>query len=390
MARRAQTRSTGEAPQCWCFDLCDNTTANEYWAASRGVHLHDRSSPWLRYFAAVYSDAQIPTPFPLHRITYFYHGVRLWYELFPSVHNPFRPCDLPAPTERPSVPSCADSVCAAWRVPLSPPGRQSGDAVSANVSVIIDLLRGNSMEHRRQYGLPDGFHGLPVSRLADLREINRWITTSGLPTADGVDGDGWVEVHRSNVFDRGLSWDVIQEGVVPSRSLVPRAKLRGGSLKGSIPWNRGNITRRPFETNEACFFSPVVGSGIWVQIGDAYLAASRHHGNHWWHTRGPNASASSGAGHGRTRFTFTRGLVPGATRYAVLNLRGNELLDLILGPGAPCASRNVSLGTCPPATMLRTGWRAQQPCACNEGWDFLNCHDDHGITNKSKPTSIVS
>ena len=39
----------------------------------------------------------------------------------------------------------------------------------------------------------------------------------------------------------------------------------------------------------------------------------------------------------------------------------------------PCTNRSVPLGTCPPAEILRTGWRAQRPCTCNEGWDLLNC-----------------
>lgn len=342
------------APQCWCFDLCSSSNANAYWAASRGVRVHNRSSPWLRYFAAVYSDAQVPIPFPLHRVNYFYHGVRQWYGLFSAVHNPFRPCDLPAPSERSSVPPCAQSVCAAWHAPLSPSGEAASRAhhkASKVVTVAKDLMIGMSAEYRRAQGLPD-FRGLPATRLENHDELDRWVK-SGVPLADGGPGGGggWVEVHRANAFDRGMFQEMIEEGVETTHN-------HGHHFKTF--WNG---KERSYESYTACFHSAVVGSGTFVYVGEAYTAA-----NTKWLTSTPNNSstAQDARMHG-VKSNRDSGVVP----TTVLNFRGGSLDVILAGP--PCASRKVRLGTCPPAQILRTGWRAQQPCACNESWDHLNC-----------------
>ena len=201
--------TTAQAPRCWCFDLFSDTTANIYWAASRGVYLHD-GSPWLDYFAAVYSDAELPRPFPLHRFNYFYHGVRLWHALFPAVHNPFRPCDLPAPTERPGMPECTPSVCAAWRAPLSQPSR-GAVMISSKVQVATGLMEGMTMQERLVHGIP-GFHGLPATQIVDTGQVERWRTEVGTAAA------GWKctgplspppssATHRDNTRHRlGFAW----------------------------------------------------------------------------------------------------------------------------------------------------------------------------------------
>ena len=341
--------AVAEAPWCWCFDLCSDATAQEYWAASRGVHVHDRRSPWLQYFASVYSDTELPIPFPLHRITFFYHGVRLWYELFPSVHNPFRPCSWPVQTEQPAVPPCTQSVCAAWRAPLSP--HSQGDAAASNVTVALNLMAGTSREHRRKYGLPD-FHGLPATRLEHLDEMRSWMS-HGLPMADGGGGGiagGWVEVIRANVYDRGMEMGIIEEGVHTTHKHGQRTKTF---------WNGKEIK---YESYAACFFSAVVGSGTWVDIGGAYRVGASNISSGLWLTRRPNASARMRA--------FTSSDVRGVPT-AFVNQLGGSLVTILGRP--PCANQGVRLGTCTPAEILRTGWRAQRPCTCNEGWDLLNC-----------------
>lgn len=370
----SRPHTTAQAPRCWCFDLCNDTTANIYWAASRGVHLHD-GSPWLDYFAAVYSDAELPRPFPLHRFNYFYHGVRLWHALFPAVHNPFRPCDLPAPTERPGTPECTPSVCAAWRAPLSQPGR--GDVtISSKVQVATGLMEGMTMQKRLVHGIP-GFHGLPATRIVDTGQMERW-RALGLPMADGGgDGGGWVEVHRTNVYDRGMVEAVIEEGKSWPEGL--RQQRFDSSLKR---WD--NETQRRHELNSNCFFSAVVGSGVWVQVGSGYGFQGKVPAV--WHTpHEPHTSGRARASKGKN-WSYLGGAAQITTH---LNLRGGTSLDVMLS-APPCAKRRVALGTCPPAQLLRTGWRAQRPCACTETWDFLNCAGGRAQSQSSPQTQRLN
>ena len=172
----------------------------------------------------------------------------------------------------------------------------------------------------------------------------------GLPMADGGGGGiagGWVEVIRANVYDRGMEMGIIEEGVHTTHKHGQRTKTF---------WNGKEIK---YESYAACFFSAVVGSGTWVDVGGAYRSSS----SGLWLTRRPNASARMRA----FKSSDVRGVVP----TAFVNQRGGSL-DTILGR-PPCANQGVRLGTCPPAEILRTGWRAQRPCTCNEGWDLLNC-----------------
>lgn len=126
-----------------------------------------------------------------------------------------------------------------------------------------------------------------------------------------------------------------------------------------------NGKERRYESYTACFHSAVVGSGTWVYVGEAYTAANT---NTKWLTSTPNNSstAQDARMHG-VKSNGDSGVVP----TTALNFRGGSV-DVIL-EGPPCARRKIRLGTCPPAQILRTGWRAQQPCACNESWDHLNC-----------------
>jgi len=110
------TRLSSAHPMaCYCFDLCPRTSTARFWASTRGVSIQDAHSPWTAYFGAVYGE-EVPLPFPLSNITFFYHNSMLWRQLFPSVHNPFRSCDTPVPSERHVTPLCGTADVSALPV----------------------------------------------------------------------------------------------------------------------------------------------------------------------------------------------------------------------------------------------------------------------------------
>ena len=95
--------------QCFCFDLCDDKSAGEFWDSTRGAQITDTGSPWLSYFNAVYAGP-VPLPFPLHQIDFFYHQSPTWRKLFPQAANPFRPCVF----DDDGVKKCDAAECAKW------------------------------------------------------------------------------------------------------------------------------------------------------------------------------------------------------------------------------------------------------------------------------------
>jgi len=123
-----------------------------------------------------------------------------------------------------------------------------------------------------------------------------------------------------------------------------------------------NGKERRYESYTTCFHTAVVGSGVWVHIGEVYAA-----NNIMWLTSMQNKRNATES----ERVHAFKRKGSGVAPTAVLQLRGGSLDVQLTGP--PCANRTIRLGTCPPAAILRTGWHAQRPCACNENWDFLNC-----------------
>ena len=130
--------------------------------------------------------------------------------------------------------------------------------------------------------------------------------------------------------------------------------------------------------NVGCFFNAVVGSGIWVHLG--------------------NYSRPDIAGRDISNMSFTV-FVPtstpsedGYTVTKVLSRLGPSDLDFNITAGvsgprgsvidvtpSTCRGRKkIGLRTCPDNWMLRAGWRATRRCACNDSWAFLNCFGEAG------------
>lgn len=314
------TRLSSAHPMaCYCFDLCPRTSTARFWASTRGVSIQDAHSPWTAYFGAVYGE-EVPLPFPLSNITFFYHNSMLWRQLFPSVHNPFRSCDTPVPSERHVTPLCGKQECRPWMAPLRVPDQSS----TPGAWRAENLISGMSMSERKSWGWP-GFAGLAGSRLASPQLFQTW-RRHGVPTVDG-----WVEVTRTNIFNRGMYPIMLEEGVAPDVAKTINfisGEREGPGAHGAYP---------------SCYFNAAVGTGIWTYIGQPRN-----------HTR--------------------------------MNLRDNQNWDVITS-WEPCRKALVGIGTCPPREVIRAGWRASRPCQCNESWSTLNCHG-HGKTSREVPREV--
>ena len=358
--------------------------------------MHDRKSPWLAYFDAVYGEA-MPVPLALDRINFFYLGTSAWYEVFPRVHNPFRPCARSS--ERATLLPCQPQLCKPWWVPMASARPRLGVA-RGRMRVDVSALRGGQRgEERRAWGWPD-HDGLDSVHIFDFGAIFR-SKARGLPTVGG-----WVEVTRLNVLNRGTLSTMIEEGVSHSINIQvnvassERLGRQGVSLEQpgltyahyqarwpppgvasgrasshviSVHPSRASRHCTRHEQRHACaqaFFSAVTGSGVWAYTG-AYL---------WGRQVFTPTTEPTSDGYTRVRAVdvtpdLARGAHPssgGEPVRCVVWTRGGAI-DVKFDH-APYADRPVGLVICPPDGTLRSGWRARLSCACDEGSTALNCH----------------
>eukprot|EP01052_Picozoa_sp_SAG31_P036618 SAG31_NODE_4601_length_3103_cov_4.716378_1_plen_672_part_00 len=215
--------------QCYCFSLCSDLPATEFWNATREVDIADPSSPWVRYFEAVYGGP-VPLPIPLQDISLFYYQSPTWRSLFPHTANPFLPCQ---PTAAKYYSRCSSTECADWKHELRP-SVKGGKALRK-------VLITSSLHQHNQDPSPAAAISLGFSVL------NR----AGRRLGKLHHGQ-WLEVTRTNVFDAGMYGSMMEEGVRLG------VKYHINSVCGE-----SMLCHTSFPE---AFFWVVSGSGVWLRL----------------------------------------------------------------------------------------------------------------------------
>ena len=120
-----------------------------------------------------------------------------------------------------------------------------------------------------------------------------------------------------------------------------------------------NGKERNYESYTACFHSAIRQRHVCLCRRSLYTAANTK----WLTSKRYNSSTAQDARMHGVKSNGDSGVVP----TTALNFRGGSV-DVIL-EGPPCARRKIRLGTCPPAQILRTGWRAQSATR-RDGFDL--------------------
>ena len=294
--------------------------------------VYNESSPWYGYLTHVYRAA-VPLPFDLHHLFMFYPGL-----LPTNTHRcNFNPWAGQSEVFNVSLlPQCPDQRCRGW---LREPSEVNADTryrpgwakLSAHIWTPIDKF------------FDETKHGTPAGELSSSGAARSRLRLSGRNLFAGLqfirnrtfyENDSWVEVMRVTTGD--------PEGFRPD---------------DGYPYG--------------CWFWPMPGSGIFINIGRSLRANSTRHAvdilgipRHDLYF----APTTRAAGFDSLQVLMGQVNLGGSrSQYHVVT---GPTFELIIANGA-CMTESVE-GACPPVE-LRTGWNASLPCICSDDSPILNC-----------------
>ena len=357
------------APTCQCFLLCSTGEVLRLFERLPLV-INNTASPWYSYLTAVYGGP-VQLPFDPRRLQMFYPGLLPTNSHlcrrspitglpvgvpFKKGHPPLTQCapgvqsslvsrvqtpgaDLLqcAPEER--LPQCAPAECVGW---MRPPEE-------AYVS----------FDHKK--GVPTRFRD-PRYRLGwAAKSSHIWTPVQEPWAAEGSLSRGEslsrLQLAANHLF---VGMQPQHRRFYPNHTWVEVIRVGQGIQSSS--------SIRPFY---GCWFWPLVGSGVWVNVGRTLAIVSPH-------------GAGAEARHDQlfANVTVKRGfdsmqVMKGQQNYGGSKQRYHMLtgptMELILASGQCHSAANFERGACVPVP-LRAGLHAEQPCECSEdAAPFINC-----------------
>ena len=199
---------------CNCFSTCGPRAAAHFLSV-RPAWVHDVASPWIGYLRAVYRQDDIPLPFELSRLSFFFHNSDAWRAEHTEVEWPMASCIERASAmtaqilhagvnrDRPMRPApvCSADVCVRWLrsgasatagagASTNESGLDAGEAAAGVTMFLVSgrdhLTRGAALFPRRLAA--DGYPSHPARQLHS--------------------GGTWVEVVRVDKGEEGgsTSW----------------------------------------------------------------------------------------------------------------------------------------------------------------------------------------
>ena len=338
-------------PGCSCFRLCSESDARSFHL--RLPKIKTVASPWTRYLNWVYGGS-VSLPVDLRRFELFY------LVLLPVEWR----CSN---TSHVRLPLCSTSVCAAWLLPE--------EFVTSERLTI----------HEQQWDLRS--FQWQRSRLKALRfnHTLRLLPRWRAPTT--YRSGGHVEVSRRSAFffmpDRrgNVGWDgrCAKGRGVDASEYVGHPKL--GAAEG---------------VGYGCWFTPTVGSGSFLPLGNALVVHDRHAVEREFPEVMRFAGDSGTNHHDCLYANLTRSR--GFDTLVVLNNTGGA--TQIISASDQCMDQHAPLpNACVPISVgLRAGWHAERPCRCSETEPdglahILNCAlaaPDHVVPLPSSSSAVFS
>ena len=333
---RGHPRTWG-APTCQCFPLCHAGDTLRLFERLPLV-INTTASPWYRYLTTVYGGP-VQLPFDPRRLQMFYPG------LLPTNSHLCRRSpitnwevgirDGPGPAE---LPQCAPAQCVGWLRP-----------------------------HEEVYASFNHKSNVPI-RVRDPRYRRKWATSSShiwTPIQQPWVGEG--PLSRGEKTSRlGLAANHLFVGMQPR----PRTFFRNHTWVEVIRVGQGSKSGAP--PFYGCWFWPLTGSGLWVNIGRTLTVATpRDAGPEVRHDlQFANATVERGFDSMQVMYG-QRNLGGIKQRYHMLT--GGPTMELILASGRCYSAAPLEKNACAPVP-LRAGLRAEQPCECSEeAAPFINC-----------------
>lgn len=319
-------------PACHCFDLC--TTGDVLRLVERLPLYNDTASPWRHYLAAVYGK---PPPLPVDlraRLQVFYPGL-----LPTSTHrcrgNPWQGEPNASAINQPP---CDAETCARW-------------------------LRSEEEAPLRWLGVGWARHSSHI-----------WtpITEPWHPELVGPQRAEWhsrLQLGREHLF---VALQPAQRAPFPSGAWVEVMHVTmgwfGEHKQGSGRWY-------------GCWFWPLSGSGVWVNVGRTLVAGNAYDANRLLRNESSSrdnffANGTRALGFDSLQILRGQGNYGGSkSRY---HMRTEPAFEIVVASGGCDGSSEThqEARACVPLP-LRAGWSAERPCSCDESaTPFINCRGE--------------
>ena len=337
-------------PRCQCFELCTQKDVVRLYPRLPST-VHNVSSPWYSYLKHVYGGSKVPLPFGLHQLELLYPGL-----LPTSTHlcqgRPIQPLNIWRTDHGPHLPDCSREYCAGW------------------VQDTAEVAR----DHRSGWSFGASHLWTPIS---ELWKGNDQVVKFHSATAPGerkVSRDYKIEDSRLGLSGRHL-FVALQPGYAKrhffdDNTWVEVIRVRMGALLAE-------------GGTYGCWFWPVRGSGIFVNVGRSLRAANKAAAAKELGTP-PHDDFFANAT--RARGFSSLQLKAGGPQYGGKSSRFHTktlpMFELFLtGPGCVedegtelvWRSQRKLMGACVPLPT-RTGWNASRPCRCSDDASpILNC-----------------
>ena len=314
-------------PDCQCFALCETGELMKLFS-HLPLLVYNDSSPWFGYLTRVYRTA-VPLPFNLRNLIMFYPG------LLPTNTHRCETNPWSKHGNASQLPQCADQNCSSWLRQTSEanadmryrPGWAAGSAhIWTPIPNFFDETKhGTSADEMVR-------SGAERSRLR-LSGRNLFAGLQSVRNRTFYANDSWVEVMR------------VESTVTPE----------------------GNFHGYPY----GCWFWPMPGSGIFINIGKSLRAQGTGHAvdvlgipRHDLYF----ANATRAAGFDSLQVLMGQTNLGG--HKSRFHVQTGHTFEIIIANGA-CMTETI-YGACAPME-LRTGWDASLPCNCSNDSPILNC-----------------
>ena len=328
-------------PDCQCFALCETGELMKLFS-HLPLLVYNDSSPWFGYLTRVYRTA-VPLPFNLRNLIMFYPG------LLPTNTHRCETNPWSKHGNASQLPQCADQNCSSWLRQTSEanadmryrPGWAAGSAhIWTPIPNFFDETKhGTSADEMVR-------SGAERSRLR-LSGRNLFAGLQSVRNRTFYANDSWVEVMR------------VESTVTPE----------------------GNFHGYPY----GCWFWPMPGSGIFINIGKSLRAQGTGHAvdvlgipRHDLYF----ANATRAAGFDSLQVLMGQTNLGG--HKSRFHVQTGHTFEIIIANGA-CMTETI-YGACAPME-LRTGWDASLPCNCSIDSPILNCRgsDSRAQVIKTRP-----
>lgn len=368
LAPTAAPASGGGVGHCQCWHTCSKAGA-EAFLRQLPAFVRDRASPWFGYLRAVYGT-DVPLPFSLSKLRFFYHNGAPWQQRHPDVPWPLVACKgerSPEPLSH--VPPCAHAECARWAE--SPGAFANADLTSLHTELYTHHYRSSETRGVRLFHA--ALHPALPQPSGSWIEVMRW--PRACEEENGY-GAWFSQTPGSGIFlNTNRTWHLthrLEALGLPPFSPDSSGDLVGGWLKlHNLPVDTRRSNLSAWRVSHPGPVGPGRGGRTLMLDNVKAMQLLAGLGGAW-------------CGWNDEMFPFLAFELSIDTVQMDNRATGPELVttsewsmarkDCCVGCEASQRARQCGFkrGTCS-HVALRTGWNASLPCTCVGGLHLLNC-----------------